>query len=123
MRVDLDVFVRSPEVPLGATFFAWSWRKKPENLSPPVAFNVSPDFQSEVTLILRVQGARDRAPVEQRATFTLGDDPGRPRLVRGGYLLALTGRPWDGEVTFSPELPKPGLLSLLVTAEPVAPPA
>ena len=29
-RVDLDVFVKSPENPLGATFYAWSYRKKPK---------------------------------------------------------------------------------------------
>lgn len=119
-KVDLDVFVKSPETPLGATFFAWSYRKKPENLSAPVAFNVSPDFQSEVTFVLRVL-SKNGVPTTQRATFTLGDDAGKPRLVRGGYLLALSGRPWDREVTFSPDLTKTNLLSLLVTAEPTAP--
>src|SRR5436190_15881206 len=120
-RVDLDVFVRSPENPLGATFLAWSWRAKPENLSAPVAFNVSPDCMSEVTFVLRTQAKGQPTPVVQRATFTLGDDTGKPRLVRGAYLLAVNGRPWDQEVTVSPDLNRTGLLSLLVTAEGSAP--
>jgi hypothetical protein len=120
-RIDLDVFVKSPDVPQGATFFAWSWRARPENLSAPLAFNVSPDFQSEVTFVLRTQGRKDATPTVQRATFTLGDDPGKPRLQRGAYLLAVNGRPWDREVTFAPDLAKPAVLSLLLTAEPTAP--
>ncbi len=120
-RIDLDVFIKSPEVPLGATFFAWSWRAKPENLSAPVAFNVSPDFMSEVTFILRTQARGQKTPQVQRSTFTLGDDSGKPRLVRGAYLLAVNGRPWDREVTLAPDLGKAGILSLLVTAEGSAP--
>ena len=116
-RIDLDVFIKSPEVPLGATFFAWSWRAKPENLSAPVAFNVSPDFMSEVTFILRTQAKGQKTPQVQRSTFTLGDDSGKPRLVRGAYLLAVNGRPWDREQTLAPDLGKAGILSLLVTAE------
>ena len=120
-RIDLDVFIKSPEVPLGATFFAWSWRAKPENLSAPVAFNVSPDFMSEVTFILRTLAKGQKTPQVQRSTFTLGDDSGKPRLVRGAYLLAVNGRPWDREVTLAPDLGKAGMLSLLVTAEGTVP--
>ena len=120
-RIDLDVFIKSPEVPLGATFLAWSWRAKPENLSAPVAFNVSPDFMSEVTFILRTQAQGQKTPQVQRSTFTLGDDSGKPRLVRGAYLLAVSGRPWDREQTLAPDLGKAGILSLLVTAEGTVP--
>src|SRR4029078_11001075 len=88
-RVDLDVFVRSPETPQGATFWAWSWRAKQENTSVPVAFNVSPDFQSEVTFVLRTQAKGATTQLVQRATFTLGDDASRPRLVGGADLTAL----------------------------------
>lgn len=121
-KVDLDVVLQGPELSKGATFFAWSYRLKPENLSAPVAFNVSPDFFSQVTLVLRVQAKNDKKPpVVQSSTFTLGDDAGKPRLVRGAYLLAVSGRAWDRPVSFSPELPRASLLSLLVTAEPTAP--
>ena len=47
---------------------------------------------------------------------------GKPRLVRGAYLLAVNGRPWDRQVSFAPDLAKASLLSILVTAEPTAPP-
>lgn len=120
-KVDLDVVLRSPELPQGATFFAWSYRGKPENLSAPVAFNVSPDFFSQVTLVLRVQAKNDKKPaVTQSSTFTLGDDAGKPRLVRGAYLLAVSSRAWDRPVSFSPELPRASLLSLLITVDPTA---
>lgn len=120
-RIDLEVFVKSPENPRGATFYAWSWRAKPENLSAPLAFLVSPDFQSEVTFVLRTLSKGQTKPTQQSSTFTLGDDAGKPRLVRGAYLLAVNGRPWDRNVTLSPDAGRASLLSLLVTAEPTPP--
>jgi hypothetical protein len=76
---------------------------------------------SEVTFILRTLAKGQKTPQVQRSTFTLGDDSGKPRLVRGAYLLAVNGRPWDREVTLAPDLGKAGILSLLVTAEGTVP--
>ncbi|MBV8200309.1 MAG: hypothetical protein JOZ15_06765, partial [Acidobacteria bacterium] len=51
---------------------------------------------------------------------TLGSDSGRPRLLKGIYLLGLTPGAWDEEIDLpdDPAQVPPELLSVLMTIEP-----
>ncbi|HVT19490.1 MAG TPA: hypothetical protein VHQ90_25335 [Thermoanaerobaculia bacterium] len=122
--IDLDVFFPSLELPKGHTahYKAWSYRRLPaENHSARVSFLLWPDWYSDLEVSLRVLPADPAAPpLLLRSAFTLGADPGRPRLARGAYLLGLAPDSWEAPVDL-PEDPaklEPKLFSILITFEP-----
>jgi hypothetical protein len=122
--IDLDIL--SPMMtPAGATatFAAWSYRRLPaEDRSARVSLLVWPDWYSNLSLHLRVVGADPAAPPSLlTATFTLGADSGRPRLLKGVYLLGLAPGTWDAPAQLpddASQLP-PEALSVLMTVEPI----
>jgi hypothetical protein len=125
VAVDLDVLVPLLDPPPGSTarYQAWSYRRLPaEDRSARVSFLLWPDWYSDLGLDLRVVPAGARArPLRMQARFTLGSDQGRPRLLKGIYLLGLTPGAWEERIDLPDdpsELP-PELLSVLMTIEPV----
>jgi hypothetical protein len=127
--VDLDVQVPLMEDPPGRTalYEAWSYRRLPaEDRSARVSFLLWPDWTSALAVSLRVvpaAGAAGTAPAPPRlltASFTLGDDRGRPRMLKGVYLLGLAPGAWDQRVDLpdDPTQVPPELLSVMVTLEP-----
>jgi hypothetical protein len=124
VAIDLDVMVPLLDPPAGSTarFAAWSYRRLPaEDRSARVSFLLWPDWYSDLALDLRVvpAGAKSR-PRRLQTRFTLGAEPGRPKLLKGVYLLGLDAGTWEEGVEL-PEDPSevpPELLSVLVTIEP-----
>jgi hypothetical protein len=124
VAVDLDVAIPLLEPPRGSTalYLAWSYRRLPaEDRSARVSFLLWPDWYSDLTLTARVVPAGARAvPRLHQASFSLGADQGRPKLLKGIYLLGLQPGVWDEDLEL-PEDPSrvpPELLSVLVTIEP-----
>jgi hypothetical protein len=125
VAIDLDVMVPLLEPPAGSTarFEAWSYRRLPaEDRSARVSFLLWPDWYSDLALDLRVvpAGANSR-PRRLQTRFTLGSDQGRPKLLKGVYLLGLDAGTWEEEVDLpdDPSEVPPELVSVLVTIEPV----
>jgi hypothetical protein len=127
LAIDLDVLVPLLEPPAGSTalFEAWSYRRLPaEDRSARVSFVLWPDWYSDLGLNMRVvpPGAGSEPRLLQ-ARFTLGSDQGRPRLLKGIYLLGLEPRTWEDDVDLpedAEQLPVERL-SVLVTIEPEEP--
>jgi hypothetical protein len=122
--VDLDVYFPSLDLPNGGgyLFEAWSYRrnKSAEDRSAGLSFLLWPDWHSPLSVRLRVVPARPGPVHIHQTAFTLGADPGRPRLLRGAYLLALNPGAWDSARDLpatAREVP-PELLSILVTFQP-----
>jgi hypothetical protein len=131
LAIDLDVMVPLLDPPAGSTarFLAWSYRRLPgdgrrlpaEDRSARVSFVLWPDWYSDLGLVMRVVPAGGGEPRLLQTRFTLGSDKGRPRLLKGIYLLGLAPDTWEQGVDL-PEDPAevpPELLSVLVTIEPV----
>ena len=133
VALDLDVHVPLLEPPIGRTalYEAWSYRRLParlpsEDRSARVSFLVWPDWYSNLSLSLRVApaaaaGSAPAASQHYAASFTLGSDQGRPRMLKGVYLLGLAPGVWNDERVDLPDDPAqlpPELLSILVTLEP-----
>jgi hypothetical protein len=124
VAIDLDVMVPLLDPPAGSTalFHAWSYRRLPaEDRSARVSFVLWPDWYSDLGLVMRVvpAGAGSRPRLLQ-TRFTLGSDQGRPRLLKGIYLLGLAPGTWEEDLDL-PEDPAqlpPEQLSVLVTIEP-----
>jgi len=121
--LDLDVFVPLLDPPAGtARFAAWSYRRLPaEDRSARVSFLLWPDFYSDVVLRLRVvPGGAGAQPRRLEARFTLANDHGRPRLLKGVYLLGVNPGAWDEpfELPDDPAQVPVELLSVLMTVEP-----
>jgi hypothetical protein len=125
VAVDLDVQVPLLDPPLGRTavFHAWSYRRLPaEDRSARLSFVLWPDWYSHLGLDIRVVPAGARAqPRLLQARFTLGSDQGRPRLLKGIYLLGLTPGAWEERLDLpdDPSEMPPELLSVVMTIEPV----
>jgi hypothetical protein len=124
VAIDLDVMVPLLDPPAGSTalFHAWSYRRLPaEDRSARVSFVLWPDWYSDLGVAMRVVPADAGSPPRLlQARFTLGSDQGRPRLLKGIYLLGLEPGVWEDEVEL-PEDPAqvpPEQLSVLVTIEP-----
>jgi hypothetical protein len=125
--IDLDVMVPLLDPPAGSTarFAAWSYRRLPglpaEDRSARVSFVLWPDWYSDLGLVMRVVPAgAGSQPRLLQTRFTLGSDHGRPRLLKGIYLLGVAPGAWDEGIDL-PEDPAqvpPELLSVLVTIEP-----
>jgi hypothetical protein len=124
VAIDLDVMVPLLDPPAGSTalFHAWSYRRLPaEDRSARVSFVLWPDWYSDLGVAMRVVPANTGSPPRLlQARFTLGSDQGRPRLLKGIYLLGLEPGAWEDDVEL-PEAPAqvpPEQLSVLVTIEP-----
>ncbi|HLX10769.1 MAG TPA: hypothetical protein VKY89_23170 [Thermoanaerobaculia bacterium] len=125
--IDLDVMVPLLEPPAGSTarFAAWSYRRLPgrlpsEDRSARVSFVLWPDWYSDLSLVLRVVPPAGSPTRLLQASFTLGADKGRPRLLKGIYLLGLDRGTWDeaADLPDDPAEVPPERLSVLVTIEP-----
>jgi len=91
--VDLDVLVPSPDPAVAEgplPFHAWSCQGHGLHASPPVSFVLPPCRESLPELRLTMRDERGEA-VSVRTRFTMGHEPGLPRLRRGTYLLSATG--------------------------------
>jgi len=128
LAIDLDVMVPLLDPPAGSTalFEAWSYRRLParvpaEDRSARVSFVLWPDWYSDLGLRMRVvpPGAGSKPRLLQ-TRFTLGNDQGRPRLLKGIYLLGLEPNTWeeDAELPDDAAQVPPERLSVLVTIEP-----
>jgi hypothetical protein len=119
--VDLEAIFPSndPVFPAPLSFYVWSLRQKPGwDPSPPVSFRFPLEWQVLPELVLRVRGANGAAKV-LRTKFTLDDEPGRPKLRRGVYVLGFDPGAWQREVPlaeFAGRAPAE-LFSVLVTME------
>lgn len=125
--IDLDVLVPLLEPPQGSTalFHAWSYRRlrrlPAEDRSARVSFVLWPDWYSDLGLNMRVvpPGAGSQ-PLQLATRFSLGSDPGRPKLLKGIYLLGLAPGTWDADADLpedAADLPAEKV-SVLVTIEP-----
>jgi len=124
VAIDLDVMVPLLDPPAGSTalFHAWSYRRLPaEDRSARVSFVLWPDWYSDLGLAMRVvpPGAGSE-PLLLQTRFTLGNDQGRPRLLKGIYLLGIEPGAWedDAELPDDPAQVPTEQLSVLVTIEP-----
>jgi hypothetical protein len=124
VAIDLDVMVPLLDPPAGSTavFHAWSYRRLPaEDRSARVSFVLWPDWYSDLGLKMRVvpPGAESQPRLLQ-TRFTLASDQGRPRLLKGIYLLGLEPNTWEDDVELpdDPAQVPPERLSVLVTIEP-----
>ena len=125
VAIDLDVLVPLLDPPAGSTalFHAWGYRRLPaEDRSARVSFVLWPDWYSDLGVNMRVvpPGAGSE-PRMMQTRFTLGSDQGRPRLLKGIYLLGLEPGAWEDDVELpdDPAQVPPERLSVLVTIEPV----
>jgi hypothetical protein len=121
--IDLDVLFPAPEPaidPHPLRFAAWSFRRRPWNLSPPVAFNFPLDWEALPEIEVRVVPARREPARAFTARFTLDDETGRPRLRRGVYLLGLSAGAWDGPRPLAAmgKNVDPEAFSVLISVEP-----
>lgn len=128
VAIDLDVMVPLLDPPAGSTalFHAWSYRRLParlpaEDRSARVSFVLWPDWYSDLGIAMRVvpPGAGSEPRLLQ-TRFTLGNDQGRPRLLKGIYLLGIEPGAWEEDVELpdDPAQVPPEQLSVLVTIEP-----
>jgi hypothetical protein len=124
VALDLDVLIPLLEPPAGSTarYAAWSYRRLPaEDRSARVSFLLWPDWYSDLSVILRVVPAgADAKPRLLQASFTLAAQEGRPRLLKGVYLLGFAPGVWNEPVDLpdDPSQVPPELQSVLVTIEP-----
>ncbi len=108
---------------LGSTtpipFFVWSLRQKPGwDPSPPTSFRFPLEWQVLPELVLRVRGTDGISKV-LRTQFTVDNEPGRPKLRRGLYVLGLDPRTWQTEIALSELAGRPPaeMFSVLVSME------
>lgn len=100
LSIDLDVLFPSPDpmFPEPIRFFAWSFRRRPGwNPSPPVSFVFPLDWQALPELSMRVVSAGGEVRIF-RTRFTFDDETGRPRLMRGAYVLGTSPKVWRSNV-------------------------
>jgi hypothetical protein len=101
--IDLEAIFPSsdPAFPASLPFYVWSLRQKPGwNPSPPTSFRFPLDWHVLPEFVLRVRGA-DGASKVMRTRFTFDNEPGRPKLRRGVYVLGFDPRAWQREVPLS----------------------
>lgn len=122
LAMDLEVLFPSPDpaFPQPLRFFAWSFRRRPGwNPSPPVEFRFPLDWETLPQLVLRVLTASGDH-LALRTKLTLDNEPGRPRLRRGVYLLGAAPGIWDREVRLADvaKWAPAELASVMVSMEP-----
>lgn len=91
-----------PLAPGLQTFFAWVFKRKPGwNAGQTMTFPVPVEGDGKLRLVLLVRRVGDpkagTPPVVERfeTAFTVGREPGLPKLQRGIYLLGLNRGSWD----------------------------
>ncbi len=123
LAIDLDVLFPSPDplFPEPFRFFAWSFRRQPGwNPSPPVSFVYPLDWDALPELEMRVVPANGGPAMTFRTRFTFDTETGRPRLLRGAYVLGTTPNAWRSTVplkSLGPDTPA-SLVSVLLSVEP-----
>lgn len=123
LAIDLDVLFPSPDplFPEPIRFFAWSFRRQPGwNASPPVSFVYPLDWNALPELEVRVVPANGGPAMTFRTKFTFDTETGRPRLLRGAYVLGVNPNAWKGEIplrSLGPDTPA-SLVSVLLSMEP-----
>jgi hypothetical protein len=128
IQIDLDVLFPSPDpaFPEPLRFHAWSLRRHPGwNPSPPIRFTFPLDWEALPEIEIRVVPAGGLAPIRLRTRFTFDDEPERPRLQRGLYLLGTAPDVWQSSVrlqTVARTAPLE-LVSVLMSIEPAEVPA
>ncbi len=99
IAIDLDLLFppSDPLSPKKSRFAAWSFRRaRGWNPSPPVRCFFPLEWEDLPEFELAVQWPRTTKAERLAARFTFDDEPGRPRLLRGLYLAALTGGAFTG---------------------------
>lgn len=99
LAVDVDLLFppADPLSPKKSRYAAWSFRRaRGWNPSPPVRCFFPIDWEDLPEFELAVQWPRAQKSERLAARFTFDDEPGRPRLLRGIYLAALTGGAFTG---------------------------
>jgi hypothetical protein len=119
--IDLEAIFPSPDpaFPAPLRFFVWSLRQTPGwDPSPPTSFRFPLDWQVLPQLTLRVRG-EDGVTRVLTTTFTVDNEPGKPRLRRGTYVLGLKPGVWSREVKVSDLASRvaAGMFSVLVSFE------
>jgi hypothetical protein len=119
--IDLEANFPSsdPIFPAPLRFFVWSLRQSPGwDPSPPTSFRFPLDWQVLPQFVLRVRG-EDGVTRVLETTFTLDNEPGKPRLRRGTYVLGLKPGVWSREVKVSDLASRvaAGMFSVLVSLE------
>jgi hypothetical protein len=123
--IDLEVNFPSLGSPAPIPFYVWSLRQKPGwDPSPPTSFRFPLEWQALPELVLRVRGADGVSKVLQ-TRFTLDNEPGRPKLRRGLYVLGLDPGTWQREILVSDLARRPPaeMFSVLISMESEAAPA
>jgi hypothetical protein len=129
VAIDLDVLFPPPEPAISLEplrFQAWSFRRRPGwDPSPPIRFTFPLDWQVLPEIEMRVVPAGGLPPVFLRTRFTLDDEPGRPRLQRGLYLIGTAPDVWRSSVSLQALVRTAPLelVSVLMSIEPVEVPA
>jgi hypothetical protein len=122
LAVDLEAVFPSPDpaFPTPLRFYAWGLRQKYGwDPSPPTSFRFPLEWQVLPQLILRVWRA-DGTHHVMRTRFTLDNEPGRPKLRRGVYLLGLTPGAWSraARVSDYARIAPAEMFSLMVSMDP-----
>lgn len=74
-------------------FYAWSYRPDGPHQSQSISFVLPVDRENPPELRLTVRPAGGE-PMTYSARFTVDDEPSRPRLRQGLYLLPLAPQSW-----------------------------
>lgn len=119
--IDLEAIFPSsdPAFPAPLRFFVWSLRQSPGwDPSPPTSFRFPLDWQVLPQLTLRVR-EEDGVTRVLTTKFTVDNEPGKPRLRRGTYVLGLKPGVWNREVKVSDLASRvsAGMFSVLVSFE------
>lgn len=123
LSIDVDVLFPSPDPMVSdpIPFFAWSFRRQPGwSPSPPVSFVFPLDWHALPELVMRVVPAGGGPVRTFRTRFTFDDETGRPRLMRGAYVLGTLVNSWRSDVALralGPDTPA-SLVSVLLSIEP-----
>lgn len=125
--IDLEAVFPSndPAAPAPLRTYLWGLRQKLGwDPSPPMSFRFPLDWQVLPQFILRVRGT-DGTQRVLRTRFTLDNEPGRPRLRRGVYVLGLNPGAWDRSARLNEfaRVAPAEMFSVLVSVEPEAVPA
>jgi hypothetical protein len=125
--IDLEAVFPSndPASPAPLRTYLWGLRQKYGwDPSPPMSFRFPLDWQVLPQFILRVRGT-DGTQQVLRTRFTLDNEPDRPKLRRGVYVLGLdpTSWKWAARLTDFARVAPAEMFSVLVSIEPEAVPA
>jgi hypothetical protein len=124
VAVDLEAVFPSPDpaFPAPLRSYVWGLRQKYGwDPSPPTSFRFPLEWQVLPQLILRVWRA-DGSHHVMRTRFTLDDEPGRPKLRRGVYLLGLGTSSWRRAARLSDfaRIAPAEMFSVMVSMDPEA---